>query len=398
MPHITFIKNQELSTPISSNGVDFTFIAKSYNNTCKNRDDEYKIAVRNKDKEFLLSLRNKKPNMMIKYDKISRISPIQIVKDALNEYISLSKAKIVFTNTNDVSNKVQVSNEYLKDISFFVNDFKSTKELQIEVGFGSGRHLIHQALKNPHIQFIGLEIHTPSIEQALKQIEIQEIKNILIINYDARLFLEFIKSNSVGKVFVHFPVPWDKKPHRRVYSNDFISEALRVLKKQGSLELRTDSRKYFDYCSSLLTNLNSGKIIIDINKDLEVSSKYEDRWKKQGKNIYDVVLICNQEDEEKIHYDDFNFKDDINLINVLENLSTKPLVIEDYFIHIEDVYIIQNQEHSALIQLTFGSFNKPLSKYILIKNKKASYYQGNPIPTSANIKAHKKIKEILQND
>ncbi len=80
--------------------------------------------------------------------------------------------------------------------------------------------------------------------------------------------MEFIDSNKVGKIFVHFPVPWDKKPHRRIYSNEFIDEALRVLMPKGTLELRSDSRKYFDYCVELLTNLNSGKITIDINKRL----------------------------------------------------------------------------------------------------------------------------------
>ena len=34
--------------------------------------------------------------------------------------------------------------------------------------------------------------------------------------------MEFIESNKVGKIFVHFPVPWDKKPHRRIYSDEFV--------------------------------------------------------------------------------------------------------------------------------------------------------------------------------
>ncbi len=53
-----------------------------------------------------------------------------------------------------------------------------------------------------------------------------------------------LTSNKVEKIFVHFPVPWDKKPHRRIFSNEFINEALRILKIKGTLELRTDSRKY----------------------------------------------------------------------------------------------------------------------------------------------------------
>lgn len=130
---------------------------------------------------------------------------------------------------------------WLKNIEFFASDFKENREIRVEIGFGSGRHLLHQAQNNPNVLFIGIEIHKPSIEQVLKQINIQNIKNIYILEYDARLFMELLPSNSVGKIFVHFPVPWDKKPHRRVISAAFVNEAKRVLMAQGTLELRTDS-------------------------------------------------------------------------------------------------------------------------------------------------------------
>ena len=397
MPHIQFTKNDLIKTPTQLDGVCFDFCAKSYNFTDKPRHTEYKIAVKNDNRDFLLSLREKGNIDLIKADKVTRVTPVELVKQALNTYAKAVDANIEFSNTNTFNQKVEPKKEYIKDIEYFVNDFNPDCEIQIEVGFGSGRHIIHQALKNPDVLFIGLEIHTPSIEQLLKQVKIQNIKNILAINYDARLFMEFISSNSVGKIFVHFPVPWDKKPHRRVYSNEFINESLRVLKVGGSLELRTDSRKYFDYCTHLLTNLNKGKIVIDINKDLEISSKYEDRWKKQGKNIYDVVLMCAQEDEEKTVTDTFDFEDEVDFDAIKDTIDTKPIVREDYFLHIEEIFITPDN-NIFLIKLTIGSFNRPLSKYIMIKDKKVSYYQGNPIPTSSNLKAHKELKKILAND
>ena len=106
---------------------------------------------------------------------------------------------------------------------------------------------MYQASNNPDTLFIGLEIHTPSAQQVLKQIDLQGLTNVWIVNYDARLFLEMIPSNLCEKIFVHFPVPWDKKPHRRVISKDFLLESLRVLKVDGKLELRTDSDNYFEY-------------------------------------------------------------------------------------------------------------------------------------------------------
>ena len=211
MPHIVFNKKELITTPSSHEGVNFKFIAKSYNFTDYERNTEYKVAVETQDKEFLLTIKNKEQDHMLKVDKVTRVAPVTIVKDALNSYVSAIDANIVFSNTNTINAKMEPQKQYLKDINYFVDEFHTEKEIQIEIGFGSGRHLIHQAKQNPNVQFIGLEIHTPSIEQALKQLELQGITNILIVNYDARLFMEFIKSNKVGKVFVHFPVPWDKK-------------------------------------------------------------------------------------------------------------------------------------------------------------------------------------------
>ena len=395
MPHIVFEKKELITTPSSKDGVDFKFIAKSYNFTEKVRKIEYKIALENKGKELLLSLKTKDDNFMIKADKVTRISPVTVMKNALNAYVNLNEANVLFTNTNNLKFKDEAKNEYLKDINYFVDDFNTDKEIQIEIGFGSGRHLLHQAKTNPDVQFVGLEIHYPSIEQLLKQLELQNITNVLVVNYDARLFMEFIESNKVGKIFVHFPVPWDKKPHRRIYSNEFVNESLRVLKPNGTLELRTDSRKYFDFCTEVLTNLPKGKITIDINKDLAVSSKYEDRWKKQGKNIYDVVLEAQDIDENINLNFDFSFDFKVDYENTLKTIPTKSIIETDYFIHVEELYIIEKANNSGLIKLTMGNFDRPVTKYLYVNEGKISYYQGNPLPTSSNINAHKKLKEIL---
>jgi tRNA (guanine-N7-)-methyltransferase len=118
--------------------------------------------------------------------------------------------------------------------------------------------------------------------------------------------------------------------------------------------------------------------------------------KKQGKNIYDVILACNQEDENKNLDFDFSFLDKINFEKLIKNVSTKSLVRDNYFVHIEDIFIIENKENSGLLQVTFGNFDRPVSKYIIIENKKAAYFQDLPIPTSSNIKAHNELKEMLK--
>src|SRR5574344_1789290 len=394
MPHIVFKSNPIVKTPFKSNNMEFLFVAQSFSKE-SDRKTEYKVAVKYQNRDFMLAIKEKDDNFLIKSDKTTRISPVAIIKDAINSYAKENGTDILFTNTSNLKEKKEIPHKYLKDIEYFVDDFKTDKNIQIEIGFGSGRHLLYQAKNNPNVQFIGLEIHYPSIEQLLKQLELQNITNVLVVNYDARLFMEFIESNQVGKIFVHFPVPWDKKPHRRIYSNEFVNEALRVLKIDGTLELRSDSRNYFDFCLGLLTNLPKGKISIDINRDLEVVSKYEDRWKKQGKNIYDLVLTSLENDESIDLSYDFSFENSLDLKEIITKIPQKAVIFKNYFVHIEELYKILNKDNSGLIKVTMGNFDRPVTKYLLVMDGKISYYQGNPLPTSSNIEADKKLKEIL---
>lgn len=386
MPHILSSKHNDIKLCKNINGVDFNFIAKNYL--------EDKICVSVEDKIFLLTKQVKDGNNLIKLDQATRVTPISLAKQALNSYATICDADILFSNTANNENKLEPKKEYLKDISYFVDEFKTTKEICVEVGFGSGRHLLYQAQKNPNTIYIGLEIHTPSIEQMLKQVKILDIKNIYAVNYDARLFLEFMQSNTISKVFVHFPVPWDKKPHRRVMSDEFISECLRALKIGGSLELRTDSPNYYEYSKELLSHFSNKSTIVK-NEALGVSSKYEDRWKKQGKDIWDLTIYSNENSKNIIINRDFSFNinKDINFEILQKNLIKKPIVKNGYFIHYDKLYI--SSDKLAILSVTMGSFTKPLSIYIKFENNNIEYFINKPIPTSANHNAHSLLNQTL---
>jgi len=387
MPHLQTIQHGDIKLQKDVNGVDFNFIAK--------HKLEDKICVSVEDKTFFLTKQIKDDKNLIKIDQATRVTPITIAKKALNSYANICEAEVLFSNTANNDNKLEPKKEYLKEIDYFVDDFKTSKEICIEVGFGSGRHLLYQAQQNPDILYIGLEIHTPSIEQMLKQVKILGLSNVYAINYDARLFLEFMDSNSISRVFVHFPVPWDKKPHRRVMSIEFINECLRALKIDGSLELRTDSPKYYEYSKELLESYTNNKHTIIKNQELAVSSKYEDRWKKQGKDIWDLTIFSNtKSDKIDLNKDfTFNIQDKININLLEEKLNFNPMVKEDYFVHFDKVYI--SNENLAIMSVTMGSFTKPLSIFIIFKDDTISYFQNKPIPTSTNHKAHLLIIEQL---
>lgn len=357
-----------------------------------NSKDEV-IGVEHGGEEFLLQIKPEGKETLIKYDKVTRPLKVNLLKEALGIVAEELGLNILSSNIAISHGKPALSSEYFKKIEDFESITFPKEKISVEVGFGSGRHLIYQAQKNPDTLFIGLEIHTPSAQQVLKQIQLQGIENIWVVNYDARLFLEMLPSNVCEQIFVHFPVPWDKKPHRRVINPSFLDESMRVLRKGGRLELRTDSDKYFWY--SLETFFAIPKVAVEVRKNetLEITSKYEARWRRQEKDIYDVFVTCQEVSPDQRTELDFNF----NIVKYrkdLENsLPHKSLIFDGYFVHFERVY--KTDDDRLLIKCAFGSFDRSEHKYILVDKTSCRYFVSPPVKTKVNYEAHKKIMELL---
>ncbi len=390
MPHlkVTPFDTSLLEEKLSKSQI-ITFRAKAL------KGDDELLGVEHGGEEFLLQLKSDAKATLLKYDKVTRPLKVNLLKEALDKVSKELDLEIQSSNITLSNTKPALSSEYFKKIEDFENITYPKEKISVEVGFGSGRHLLHQAKKNPDTLFIGIEIHTPSAQQVLKQIELQKLDNIWVVNYDARLFLEMLPSNSCEQTFVHFPVPWDKKPQRRVISTSFVSESMRVLRVGGRLELRTDSNKYFWYALETFFSVPKVEVEIRKNEALEVTSKYEARWKKQEKDIYDVYVKCTQDSEPKILSVDFNFNIVKYRKGLEEELPKKAMVFDGYFVHFERMYKIG--EEKLLVKCAFGSFDRPEHKYILIEENSCRYFVSPPVKTTVNYEAHKKIMELINN-
>ena len=388
MPHLHIEEFKTIEFPLTKDGVTFNFIASN-----ANHKDEKLISVKVEDDDFFLLAKDEENRSLLKVDKLTRPSSIFNVHKALLTYAAAANLNVLSSNVPENAKNVHLQEvDALKNIEYFVSDFPMDREVRIEVGFGSGRHLLHQALNNPDVLFIGIEIHRPSIEQVLKQVSIQNLDNLLVLDYDARLFMELVPSNLVGKIYVHFPVPWDKKPHRRVISTSFIEESRRVLKVDGRLELRTDSENYYAYSYETFIAFNKTVLHINKNRDIEITSKYEDRWKKMQKNIYDVTMI-NEENSDPLSLEGtFEFSSGIRENSKILSLHGTTKKFEDGFIHFERAYALQD---GVMLRLSMGSFDRPEHLYVILKEDSIVYHPSLPLKSKSNLNAHKCLNETF---
>jgi tRNA (guanine-N7-)-methyltransferase len=116
----------------------------------------------------------------------------------------------------------------------------------LEIGFGGGEHLVHQAAGNPAVTLIGCEPFKEGVAKVLTAVETRGLANIRLHPDDARPLLRALPDASIARAFVLFPDPWPKRKHvkRRLISPPFLAELARVLVPGGELRIGTDIPDY----------------------------------------------------------------------------------------------------------------------------------------------------------
>ena len=119
----------------------------------------------------------------------------------------------------------------------------------LEIGFGSGEHLVEQALNNPSIGFIGCEPYINGVARILTSIAKFGLKNVRIFRDDARVLLSALPDQSLARAFILFPDPWPKARHhkRRIVGPKTISALRRLMPAGAELRIATDDPNYKEW-------------------------------------------------------------------------------------------------------------------------------------------------------
>ena len=122
-------------------------------------------------------------------------------------------------------------------------------EIRMEIGFGSGEHLIEQASQNPDIGFIGCEPFLNGVAKLVRDADARGLDNILVYADDARHILDALPEGCLARIYVLFPDPWRKKRHwfRRFIGPENMPRFGRTLQSGGLLQCATDHPGYLDW-------------------------------------------------------------------------------------------------------------------------------------------------------
>lgn len=391
--------------PFKSEGVEFHALYK------QSEAELYLLYTSFENESFFLQISLKNGFFLIKADKHSKPTQVGLVQKALGVFKKHFCKKITNEAIQLKPTRLLAKNVLLQnDIEAITSKMKEFKGVFVEIGFGSGRYLLYQAENNPETLILGIELYTPSIEQVAKLAKVRNVDNVILSQNDARVLFELLPNQSVDKVFLHFPVPWSGQDGRKIISANFIKTLFEVLKTGGKFELRTDDKEYFNYTLALFLQKQKARLEIAKNASLKIISKYEARWQKQGKDIYDLSAFKLDESTAKKEQESFALCefDEKNLQNFALNFHKDKIKGEDYFISLEALYQVTQKDinfknlkpdlkQEFIIKLAFGSFDKPSHSYLLLKPSHTSFLCKKPLPSPSNIKALKDLPNFFKN-
>ncbi len=120
------------------------------------------------------------------------------------------------------------------------------RNVWLEVGFGGGEHLVHQAELHPDVGHIGAEPFINGVAMLLAKIEDSGLCNIRIYPGDARDLFDVLPVGSISKAFLLYPDPWPKSRHhrRRFVTPEHLGPLHRVLARGAEFRVATDIGDY----------------------------------------------------------------------------------------------------------------------------------------------------------
>lgn len=138
--------------------------------------------------------------------------------------------------------------------------FGNGNPIVVELGCGKGEYTIDLALRNPEINYIGVDIKGARLWKGAKYAEEHHLPNVAFL----RTRIEFIEAlfgrDEISEVWITFADPQIGREKKRLTSPLFLERYRNFLRPGGIVHLKTDSRYLHEY-SRAMAERNGLKIL-----------------------------------------------------------------------------------------------------------------------------------------
>ena len=171
---------------------------------------------------------------------------------------------------------------------FFAND----RPIILELGCGKGEYTIALASRNPQYNYIGVDIKGARMWRGAKTATEQGMDNVGFLRTRIEFIDSFFAEGEVSEIWITFPDPQLKtrRAKKRLTSPLFLEYYARFLRKDGWINLKTDSQHLYEYTNEVIRRFRlpcevSNRDIYGTgyaDETLSVKTAYETRFLQMG--------------------------------------------------------------------------------------------------------------------
>lgn len=112
----------------------------------------------------------------------------------------------------------------------------------LDVGCGSGEHMIQWLAQHPHACAIGVEVFLNGLAQCMTHLPVSDYERCALYPHPVQTLWPLLPPASMDGIWLFFSDPWPKKRHhrRRLLQHAFLDECSRVLRPQACLHVASD--------------------------------------------------------------------------------------------------------------------------------------------------------------
>jgi tRNA (guanine-N7-)-methyltransferase len=177
--------------------------------------------------------------------------------------------------------------------------FPTRQPLEIEIGSGKGRFLLHRAEAHRDRNFFGIDYRWRFLKEGVLRAEQRGLTNLIFLKTEAdEIVPHLVPPSSVEVFHIYFPDPWHKRKHhkRRLLTPEFFKRLHASLVPGGLLELATDNFDYMIAFKAALVEagdtLWSGMRESRNERILDpgVQTHFEAKYARAGRDLYYIEL------------------------------------------------------------------------------------------------------------
>jgi tRNA (guanine-N7-)-methyltransferase len=201
-----------------------------------------------------------------------------------------------FSNVFQPTREELVSQNYVLKGNWNTSFFKNNNPLVLELGCGKGEYTVALAQKYPDKNFIGIDIKGARFWRGAKTAIEENTPNVAFIRTQIELIDYVFAENEVDEIWITFPDPQIKykRTKHRMTNSEFLQKYKKILKKEGVVNLKTDSEFMHGYTLGLLHG--EGHEVLYSNHDVykqegspeevtSIQTFYESQYLEQNKAI-----------------------------------------------------------------------------------------------------------------